>query len=179
MPDLRTFPEIVMRRALFWIFASLLIVPQGASAAGKPGLWTVTTSWQFGMPIVPPAVAALVRQQKLNPPANGQPFIHYMCMTPSEANGSEPLHLNNRDLDCVNRTISQRGGRTVLESICHGPLEGVGRTQIVWRGNQHFEGSYDFKGQFRGDASRMTSSFSADWSGNDCRGVRPFIAPAP
>jgi hypothetical protein len=89
------------------------------------------------------------------------------------------LHLNNRDLDCVNRTVSQRGTRLVLESICHGPLEGVGRTQIVWSGNQHFEGSYEFKGRFRGNGSRMTSRFSADWSGNDCRGVRPFIAPAP
>ena len=166
-----------MPRALFLSFAALLIVPQSALAAGKAGLWTVTTTWQFGMPIVPPAVAALVRQQKLKPPANGQPFIHYMCMTPSEASGSEPLHLNSRDLDCANRTVSQRGGRTVLEGICHGPLEGVGRTQIVWRGNQHFEGSYEFKGQFRGDASRMTSRFSADWSGSDCRGVRPFIAP--
>ena len=122
-----------MRRALFLIFASLLIVPQGAVAAGKPGLWTVTTTWQFGMPIVPPAIASLVRQQKLKPPINGQPFIHYMCMTGAEADGSEPLHFNNRDLDCVNRTVSQRGGRMVLESVCHGPLEGVGRAQISWR----------------------------------------------
>jgi hypothetical protein len=168
-----------MRRVLPLIFASLLTVPQGALAAGKPGLWTVTTVWQFGMPVVPPGIAALVRQQKLKPPTNGQPFTHYMCMTPSEADGSEPLHLNNRDLDCVNRTVSQRGTRLVLESICHGPLEGVGRTQIVWSGNQHFEGSHEFKGRFRGNGSRMTSRFSADWSGNDCRGVRPFIAPAP
>ena len=166
-----------MRRVLLLSFAALLIVPQSALAAGKPGLWTVTTTWQFGMPIVPPAVAALVRQQRLKPPANGQPFVHYMCMTQSEANGSEALHFNNRDLDCANRTVSQRGGRTVLESVCHGPLEGVGQAQIAWRGNQHFEGSYEFKGLFRGETSRMTSSFSADWSGSDCRGVRPFIAP--
>src|ERR1700754_198900 len=111
----------VMRRAFLSIFAALLIVPQGASAAGKPGLWTVTTVWQFGMPVVPPAIAALVRQQRLKPPAKGQPFTHYMCMTEREADGREPLHLNSRDLDCVNRTVSQRGTRLVLESICHGP----------------------------------------------------------
>jgi hypothetical protein len=168
-----------MRRPLLLIFAALFIVPQGALAAGKPGLWTVTTTWQFGMRIVPPAIAALVRQQKLKPPSNGQPFTHYMCMTGTEADGSEPLHLNNRDLDCVNRTVSQRGGRMVLESVCHGPLEGVGRAQISWRGNQHFDGSYEFKGRFRGDTTRMSSSFSADWSGSDCRGVRAFIPPAP
>ena len=126
-----------MRRACLLLFAALLIAPQSASAAGKAGLWTMTTSWQFGMRIVPPAVAALVRQQRLKPPANGQPFIHYMCMTQSEADGREALHFNNRDLDCVNRTVSMRGSRTVLESVCHGPLEGVGRAQIAWRGNQH------------------------------------------
>jgi hypothetical protein len=169
--------EIVMRRAHLLLFAALLIAPQSASAAGKEGLWTMTTTWQFGMPIVPPAIAALVRQQRLKPPANGRPFTHYMCMTKSEADGSEALHFNSRDLDCVNRTVSARGPRLVLESICHGPLEGVGRAQIVWRGNEHFEGRYDFKGRFRGDANRMSSTFSADWSGSDCRGVRPFIAP--
>ena len=64
------------------------MTPQGAFAAGRPGLWTVTTVWQFGMPVVPPALAALVRQQKLIPPTNGQPFTHYMCMTKEEAGGS-------------------------------------------------------------------------------------------
>lgn len=168
--------ENVMRRAVL-LFAALLIAPQGALAAGKVGLWTITTTWQFGMPIVPPAVAALVRQQKLKPPLNGQPFTHFMCMTKDEADGSEPLHLNSRDTDCVNRTVSARGTRMTMESVCHGPLEGVGRTQLNWRGNQHFDGIYQFKGRFRGENSQMNSSFSADWSGSDCRGVRPFIAP--
>jgi len=166
-----------MRRLCLVIFAASLVVSQSAWAAGKAGLWTMTTSWQFGMRVVPPAIAALVRQQKLVPPTNGKPFTHYMCMTPAEADGSEPLHFNNRELDCVNRTVSARGSAMVVESVCHGPLEGVGRAQIRWRGNQHFEGSYEFKGSFRGETSRMSSSFSADWSGNDCRGVRPFIAP--
>lgn len=168
-----------MRRACLLLFAALLIAPQSASAAGREGLWTITTIWQFGMPVVPPSLAALVRQQKLKPPANGQPFTHYMCMTKSEADGREALHFNNRDTDCVNRTVNVRGTRMVLESVCHGPLEGVGRAQFVWRGNQHFEGRYEFKGRFRGDANRMSSTFSADWSGSDCRGVRPFIAPTP
>jgi hypothetical protein len=164
-----------MRRAVFLIFAALLAMPQGAFAAGRAGLWTVTTVWQFGMPVVPPAIVALVRQQKLVPPTNGRPFTHYMCMTKSEADGSEPLHLNSRDTDCVNRTVSARGSRMAMESICHGPLEGVGRTQLIWRGNQHFDGSYLFKGQFRGETAQMSSSFQADWSGNDCKDVRAFI----
>jgi hypothetical protein len=85
------------------------------------------------------------------------------------------LHLNSYDLDCTNRVVSERGGRVVLENICHGPLEGVGRVQLLWQGNQHFDGSYDFKGKFRGNAAWMKSSFSADWQGDSCRGVRLFI----
>lgn len=166
-----------MRRVFLFAFAVSLIAAPSAWAAGKAGLWTMTTTWQFGMRIVPPAIAALVRQQKLVPPANGQPFTHYMCMTGAEADGSQPIHFNNRELDCVNRTVSTKGSAMLVESVCHGPLEGVGRAQISWRGNQHFEGRYEFKGSFRGEASRMSSSFSADWAGNDCRGVRPFIAP--
>jgi hypothetical protein len=98
-----------------------------------------------------------------------------MCMTASEADGRQPLHLNSHDTDCVNRTVSARGSRMAVESICHGPLEGVGRAQIIWRGNDHLDGSYLFKGRFRGDKAQMSSSFSADWSGSDCRGVRPFL----
>ncbi len=164
-----------MPRIVSYVLALSFLLTPNAWAAGKAGLWTVTTTYQFGMPLVPPALVALARQQGLKPPVTGQPFIHHMCMTRYEAAGSQPPHLNSRDLDCANRVVSLQGGRMVLESICHGPLEGVGRSQITWRSNLHFDGLYDFKGRFRGDPARMSSSFSADWTGEDCRGVRPFI----
>ena len=166
-----------MHRAFAVWFLLMAAVSQNAWAAGKAGLWTVTSTWQFGMRFVPQALVSLAQQQRLKPPVSGQPFTHYVCMTPGEADGSLPLHLNNRDLDCVNRTVRARGGMMEMESICHGPLEGVGHAQITWRGNQHFDGSYDFKGHFRGDAARMSSRFNADWLGSDCKGVRPFIPP--
>lgn len=168
-----------MHRFVLHVLALLLLMTPQAWAAGKAGLWTVTTNWQFGMSRVPPALVALARQQGLKPPVTGQPFTHHMCMTEYEADGRQPLHLNSRDFDCVNRVVSQRGARMVLESICHGPLEGVGRSQILWRGDQHFEGSYDFKGRFRGNSTRMSSTFSADWQGDDCRGVRIFVSLNP
>ena len=164
-----------MRRIFSPALALLLLATPHAWAAGKAGLWTLTTTYQFGMPLVPPALMALSRQQGLKPPVTGQSFTHHMCMTTYEADGHQPLHLNSRDLDCANRIVSLRGGRMILESICHGPLEGVGRAQISWRGNLHFDGLYEFKGRFRGDATRMSSSFAGDWAGEDCRGVRPFV----
>jgi hypothetical protein len=164
-----------MPRIIFPVLAAWLLMTPGAFAAGQAGLWTVTTTWQFGMSRLPPALFALARQQGLKPPVTGQPFTHHICMTEYEAEGRQPLHLNSRDLDCVNRTVSATRSLMVLESICHGPLEGVARAQITWRGNQHFDGTSDFKGKFRGDPTRMSSSFSADWAGADCRGARPFI----
>jgi hypothetical protein len=163
-----------MRRILLPTLA-LLLLTQGAFAAGTAGLWTVTTIYQFGMRVVPPALVSLARQQGLKPPVTGKPFIHHICMTEYEADGSQPLHLNSRELDCTNRTVSQRRSQMVLESICHGPLEGVSRAQITWRGNTHFEGTSNFKGSFRGDATGMSSSFTADWVGADCQGVRAFV----
>jgi hypothetical protein len=65
----------------------------------------------------------------------------------------------------------------VLESLCYGPLEGVGHYDIQWRSNDHFDGTYDFKGRFRGDKTRMSSGFSGDWQDDNCRGVRPYIPP--
>ena len=164
-----------MRRNLLSFFAALSLLSMPAFAAGKAGLWQVTTTYQFGMRYVPPALVSLARAQGLKPPVSGQPFTHHMCMTGYEAQSNDPPHLNSRDYDCVTRVTESKGPRMQLESICHGPLEGVGHSQLEWRGNSHFEGSYDFTGKFRGDPARMSSSFSADWQGDNCRGVRPFI----
>ena len=162
-------------RIILSAVAALLLMTPGAFAAGQAGLWTVTTTWQFGMAKLPPALVALARQQGLQTPVTGRPFTHHICMTEYEADGRQPLHLNSRDLDCVNRTVSMKRSLMVVESICHGPLEGVSRGQITWRGNQHFDGTSDFRGRFRGDPARMSSIFTADWAGADCKGVRPFI----
>ena len=162
-------------RLILSALAVLLLTTPGAFAAGQAGLWTVTTTWRFGMSRLPPALSALARQQGLKPPVTGRSFTHHICMTEYEADGSQPLHLNSRELDCVNRTVSMKRSLMAVESICHGPLEGVARGQITWRGNRHFDGTSDFTGKFRGDPTRMSSSFSADWAGADCQGVRPFI----
>jgi len=165
-----------MRRYSYCVFAAMLLLfANPVFAAGKAGLWAITTTYQFGMPFVPPALVSLAKAQGLKPPVTGKPFTHHMCMTSYEAEGRQPLHLNSYELDCTNRVVSERGGRVTLEYICHGPLEGVGRSQILWQGNQHFDGSYDFKGKFRGNPAWMKSSFSGDWQGDNCRGVRLFV----
>jgi hypothetical protein len=163
----------------FHITAALLLLASPALAEGQAGLWTVTTNWQFSPPVVPRALVSMAREQDIAPPRNGQPFLHHICMTDYEARGRDPLHLNNRDYDCEPRIVSARRGVTVMDNVCHGQVEGVGRTRITWRGNSHFEGTYSFIGKFRGDPARISSSFSAEWAGRDCRGIRVFIPQQP
>jgi hypothetical protein len=168
-----------MRPLLAFAAIVLLALPALAADTGKEGLWTVNMVWQFTPPVVPSVWTALARQQGLRPPVNGQPFTYHMCMTRYEADGSQPLHFNSRDYDCINRVVSFRRSVMVMESICHGQVEGVGHYQISWRGNTHFEGNYSFAGKFRGEPARMSSAISGDWAGADCRGVRIYIPQNP
>lgn len=165
------------RRLCMIALCSVLASP--ALAAGRAGLWTVTTTWQFMPPVVPRALVLMSRDQGIAPPRNGQPFVHHICMTDYEARGRDPLHLNNRDYDCEPHIVGARGPRLVMENVCHGQIEGVGRYRIAWRGADHFEGNYAFAGKFRGDPARISSSFSADFAGADCRGVPVFIPQPP
>src|SRR5262249_59857329 len=124
---------------------------------------TVTTTYQFGMRYVPPALVSLARAQSLKPPVSGQPFTHHMCMIEYEAKGRDPLHLNSHDVDCTNRLLSSRGARTVMESTCYGPLEGVGRYDIQWRGKTQFLGNHYIKGRLPRQATRTRSHAHAAW----------------
>src|SRR3569833_3635555 len=146
-------PEPLMRPILYLIAATLLLASP-ALAAGKAGLWTVTTTWQFSPPFVPSVLAGMARQQGLQSPRNGQPFVHHMCMTPYEADGRQPMHLNNSDFDCVPRVISFRRSLMVMETICHGQVEGVGRSQITWRGGGRGGGAGAGAGGGRGGPAR-------------------------
>jgi hypothetical protein len=62
------------------------------------------------------------------------------------------------------------------DTVCHGRMEGVGHSQISWRGNEHYEGSYDFKGAAQGHSTTMTTHFTGDWAKADCGAVKPFSA---
>src|SRR5438045_3797053 len=85
------FSEMFMRRLFLFLFAAMLLLSSPAFAAGKVGLWSVTTTYQFGMRYVPPALVSLARSQGLKPPVSGQPFTHHMCMVEYEAKGRDPL----------------------------------------------------------------------------------------
>src|SRR5690242_4059165 len=94
MPESWRFAKLPMRRALLASMILFLASPALAAGAGKAGLWTMSTTWQFAPSVVPSALVALARQQGNAPPRNGQPFTHHMCMTAYEADGRQPPHFN-------------------------------------------------------------------------------------
>ena len=54
-------------------------------------------------------------------------------------------------------------------------MEGVGRSQMNWRGNEHYDGSYSFKGTTHGHAQDMSTHFTGDFVKADCGAVKPFM----
>lgn len=148
------------------------------AATGRAGLWNVTTALRASSFTVAPGLAAMLRRTGFNMPMAGQPLASQMCMTPVEVDDDQPPHMNPRDYDCSSRVTGRRGPLMRVESVCHGRREGVARAQIAWRGGDHFDGTYAFRGRISGRPARFDLAFSADWAGPDCRGIRPFIPQA-
>jgi hypothetical protein len=48
--------------------------------------------------------------------------------------------------------------------------------QMSWRGNEHYEGTYNFKGTMQGRPQEMTSHYTGDFVKADCGTVKPYTA---
>src|ERR1700761_3713007 len=165
------------RTSLALIAASLVLVPAGAFAAhGKAGLWTVTTTMHMaGMPQIPPQALEMMRARHM--PIPGEPSTIQMCMTQEQVNADKPPAMNNRDESCDTKVINASPGLMESEITCHGHMNGTGHVKISWRGNEHYEGTYDFKGVMEGQPREMSSHYVGDFVKADCGSVKPFTMP--
>jgi hypothetical protein len=65
------------------------------------------------------------------------------------------------------------------EVVCHGEnMDGTGHSEINWTGNEHYAGSYSFKGTMHGQPNEMSTTYKGEWVKADCGAVKPFKAPA-
>lgn len=155
------------------LFLLLLAVPAGAVPHGKPGLWNYTSTVQMAdMPKLPPAVLEMMKKRGM--PAMGDAVTSQMCMTQEQAKMDTPPQLKNAGMNCTPRLISQTATSATSEVVCHGRMEGTGRTQMSWRGDTHYDGTYSFKGTMGGRSQAMSSKFAGDWVKADCGAVKPF-----
>ena len=160
------------------IGAAVLLAPAAAWAAhGKPGLWTISTTMQMAnMPQMPPEAMAMMKARGMSMPGMGGPITSQICMTQEMVNADKPPAMNQHEESCTTKILNQTSTSVSAETTCHGRMDGVGRTQISWRGSEHYEGTYSFNGSMHGQPNSMSTNYVGDWVSSDCGSVKPFTA---
>jgi hypothetical protein len=154
--------------------ATLATAPAAAVPHGKPGLWKITSVMQMSaMPELPPQVMAMMKKRGM--PMPGQATISNICMTQEDVSGNigEKLAAQHQ-VDCTPHILNQTATSATTEVVCHGAMEGTGRSQITWSGDSHYVGSYQFKGSMHGQPNEMGTRYTGDWVKSDCGAVKPF-----
>jgi hypothetical protein len=159
------------------IATSLVLMPAAAFAAhGKVGLWNVTSTMQMSnAPPIPPQALAMMKAHHL--PIPGEPFTTQICMTLEQVNADKPPAMNNRDESCATKVLNASPSLMESEITCHGQMTGTGHLSMSWRGNEHYEGTYNFKGVMGGQPREMSSHYSGDFVKSDCGAVKPMMPP--
>jgi hypothetical protein len=155
--------------ALSMLALALIAVPAMAKQ-GKVGLWNVTSSTDVTLP---PQVAAALKKAGQSLPA-ARPMTVQMCMSQAEVDSSEPPHLDSKATGCVTKTTRQTASEMTATMTCNGDMKGSGSIQISYSGNEHYAGSYSFKGTSFGSPANITTRFKGDWVKADCGSVKPY-----
>ncbi|HWX90055.1 MAG TPA: DUF3617 domain-containing protein [Rhizomicrobium sp.] len=169
------------RKLISGLIAGAVILAPGAALAahGKPGLWTITSTMHMASaPQMPPGMAEMMKKRGTKMPMADQPFTSQMCMTQEEVNADKPPRMTSREINCDTKILSQSASSMKSETVCHGVMDGVGHSEINWTGNEHYRGSYNFKGTMHGQPNEMNTTYKGDWIGADCGAVKPFTAKA-
>jgi hypothetical protein len=164
------------------LIATTILMPAAALAVphGKPGLWKITTTMQMAaMPKMPPEVMEMMKKRGMNIPQPGQPITNQICMTPEQAAMDRPPDMSREGVKCTPHVLNQTANSATTEIVCHGTMEGTGRSQISWRGDSHYEGSYSFTGSMHDQPNNMSSTYIGDWVSADCGSVKPFSGKMP
>jgi hypothetical protein len=151
-------------------------LPAAANAApkGKPGLWDITSTVQMAkMPDLPPEVLEMMKKRGM--PGLGQPTKSQICVAANDTSADAATRMQaQHGVTCTPHVISETATSAVTEVTCHGGMEGTGRSQISWRGDSHYDGSYSFKGSSHGQPQEMGTKYTGDWVKSDCGSVKPF-----
>ena len=157
------------------ITATVVLAPVAALAAhGKPGLWNISSTMEMAnTPQMSPEAMAMMKSRGMKLPGmGGQPTVTQICMTQEQVNGDTPP-MNNRQESCTTKLLNQTATSMTSEVTCHGRMEGVGRAQMTWRGNEHYEGTYSFKGTMEGRPQQISTRYTGDFVKADCGSVKP------
>lgn len=155
----------------------LFLLASGAAMAAphnRPGLWTVTSTAKMGtVPQLPPQVLEMMKKRGM--PGMGQPTSRQICVTGKEPNGADlAARMSSHRVDCTPHVVNESASSVTTQIICHGTMEGTGRSIIAWHGDSHYEGDYSFTGTMHGQPQQMQTHYVGDWVKADCGAVKPF-----
>ena len=159
---------IIRKIALCSVALAALISAPALAKQGKVGLWNVTSTTEMALP--PEAAAAM---KKAGIPAS-RPVTVQMCMSQAEVDSSQPPHLDRRATGCDTKLVRQTASEMTATMACKGNMRGTGTIQVVYKGAEHYTGSYSFKGTSGGRPVDMTTRFKGDWVKTDCGNVKPY-----
>jgi hypothetical protein len=155
------------------IAAALVLTPVAALAGhGKAGLWNTSSTTNMAL-AMPPDVAAKMKAMGMAMP-KARTFTSQMCMSQAEVDSSAPPHIDQGATGCVTKLLSATASSMTAQMTCNGRMKGTGHMKISYRGAEHYEGSYDFKGTVEGNPTSMTTTFKGDWVKADCGSVKPY-----
>lgn len=162
------------RKQMSGVIAVALILAPGAALAGhgKAGLWNTSSTTNMAL-AMPPEVAAQMKAMGMAMPKT-QTFTSQMCMSQAEVDSSKPPHIDQGATGCTTKLLSATASSMTAQMICNGRMKGTGNMKISYRGAEHYEGSYDFKGTVEGNPTNMSTSFRGDWVRADCGAVKPY-----
>jgi hypothetical protein len=158
--------------------ASIVLLPAAALAVpkGKPGLWNITSTMKMAnAPQLPPQVLEMMKKRGM--PGMGEPTTSQICVAGDAPSADAMTRMQNQHgINCTPHILNETATSATTEVTCHGTMEGTGRSQISWRGDNHYEGSYSFKGSMRDHPQEYSTHYVGDWAKSDCGAVKPFSA---
>lgn len=162
-----------MRRIAIASVLLALAVPGAAWAGhGKAGLWNISSTTNMAMTL-PPEVQAQMKQMGMTAPTS-HTVTSQMCMSQADVDSDEPPQIDRQATGCVTKILSATPAAMKAEMTCNGKMKGTGQIQVAYQGNEHYTGSYSFKGAVEGNPTSTTTSFKGDWIKADCGAVKPY-----
>lgn len=149
------------------------LAPLAAVAShGKAGLWEVTTHMDMpGMNAqIPPEALARMQAMGVHMP-NAQTFTTQHCMTAAEVATDRPPPMRNAK-DCSMANMTHDAHTFAADMVCTGEMEGQGHVSVTYDSDEHYSGTYEFKGTTHGHAANVTNSFEGKWISADCGSVK-------
>jgi hypothetical protein len=157
-----------MARSFLAAAAVAAVMLPGAALAGhgKAGLWKVSSETMLDM--------AMPKGMEKAAQMPATRHTTHMCMSQEEVDSGAPPHIDQAGTGCTTRLLSATATGMTAAMTCNGRLKGSGQMQITYRGAEHYQGKYDFKGQVEGNATAMTTRFKGDWIKTDCGAIKPY-----